>query len=221
MDHYQEHDHLSIVSASHQLQGMGRMGRSWFGNDQSLMCSILLKDDIDTLNISLLPLVVAQSIHKVLTKYHPHITIKWPNDLMINDLKLAGILVKTKMMDQKVLAIIVGLGININQTCFDDALQVIATSLHLESGLTYDIFHLMREIFHQFTCDLLVLKNNQKQLIDYCNHFAYLNGHRVHFAFNHQRLSGIASHVNVDGKLVIHSDDALYEILSDEIVKSS
>lgn len=221
MDHYQEHDHLTIVSASQQFQGMGRMGRSWYGSDQSLMCSILLKEDFEDLNISLLPLLMAQSCHKVLSTYHQGIMIKWPNDLMINDKKLAGILVKAKMMDQNILAIVLGLGININQSIFDGELKSIATSMSIETNKTYDIYQLTTDIFNQFNVDLKALNKHSDQLIDYVNQYAYLKNQSVRFTYDNHLHIGIASHVNRDGKLMIHSDNTVYEIVSDEILKNS
>jgi BirA family transcriptional regulator, biotin operon repressor / biotin---[acetyl-CoA-carboxylase] ligase len=82
---YKNINHFTWVISDEQTKGKGRLDNTWTGSKDSLMCSILLKEDINLSKINLYPLIAAQSLHKVLSTYHKDIKIKWPNDLYIHD----------------------------------------------------------------------------------------------------------------------------------------
>src|SRR5690554_1474829 len=82
---YQSFDHLTWVISDHQTNGKGRFSNQWFSSNDSLLCSVLLKDDMDINIIKRTPLLAAKSLHKTLLKYHNDVLIKWPNDLYLND----------------------------------------------------------------------------------------------------------------------------------------
>ncbi|PKK92536.1 MAG: hypothetical protein CVV61_09225, partial [Tenericutes bacterium HGW-Tenericutes-6] len=67
--HYDILDHMTWLSTDYQLKGKGTKDRLWFGNEDSLMCSLLLKEDIKKDTVHLIPLLSAQVLHKVLSKY--------------------------------------------------------------------------------------------------------------------------------------------------------
>ena len=179
--HYQDFDQMTLISTDHQTSGIGRLDRQWYGDQDSIMCSLLLKDHLDEMKISLIPLCAAMSVHQVLSSYHQDIMIKWPNDLWIHGLKLSGILVKSMIESQKVLAVIVSFGININQETFPGDIKDIATSLKRETNLTHEKNTIMRHIISQFLRDLELLKSDSSYVIDYCNTYSALAGHVVTF----------------------------------------
>lgn len=216
--HYQEFDQMTLVSTDHQTSGIGRLERIWYGNQDSIMCSLLLNDHLDNMKISLIPLCAAMSVHRVLSNYHHDILIKWPNDLWIHGLKLSGILVKSMIESSKVLSVIVSFGININQEMFPDDIRDIATSLKRETHETYDKDTIMRHIISQFLRDLEYLKTDPTYVIDYCNNYAALSGHVVTFLRDGITHQGKVKHINDDGHLVVQSQKETIILHSGEVV---
>ena len=216
--HYQEYDQMTLVSTDHQTSGIGRLERIWYGNQDSIMCSLLLKDHLDDMKISLIPLCAAMSVHKVLSNYHHDILIKWPNDLWIHGLKLSGILVKSMIESSKVLSVIVSFGININQESFPDDIKNIATSLKIETHKTYDKDTIMRHIISQFLRDLEYLKTDSTYVIDYCNNYAALTDHVVTFLRDGTSHKGIVKHINDDGHLIVQCQKETIILHSGEVI---
>lgn len=135
--HYQELDHMTIVSADYQTKGRGQGNHVWYGDKDSLMFSILLKEGINDMDITEMPFLAAKWLKDALSKYCDDITIKHPNDLMIHGKKVAGILVESIIQGSEVLALVIGFGINVNQKKFPPELEGIATSLTLYSNLSF------------------------------------------------------------------------------------
>jgi len=122
--------HGSMVIADEQTAGVGRLGRSWVSESEvGIYCSVLLRLSLspESLPIAtlLLGLAVAEAIQ---TSTSVACDLRWPNDVLVNGRKIAGIL--AQLVDN---CIIAGIGINVNQTKFPAGLRTPATSLRLES----------------------------------------------------------------------------------------
>ena len=94
-----------LVISFHQEKGKGTSNRSWFNADQSLACSFAFNKGDNQLDETLIPLLSGLCFTEVLSK--PPIFLKWPNDLIVNDLKVGGVLVES--VGKK---ICIGIGIN-------------------------------------------------------------------------------------------------------------
>ena len=124
---YQELDNNTVIIAKHQTAGKGRLGRTWLDKDaNSALFTILIKDHLNTSNISNLTLLMATSVLKVLNNITPGFSIKWPNDIYYQDKKVVGILTESKINNNNVEYVIIGVGINVNQSEFDDSLNAIS-----------------------------------------------------------------------------------------------
>lgn len=179
-EHYQDLDEFTIVMADLQTQGKGRMDRVWKSNKgENLMFSMLLKPNIDSSKLPLISMVVGASMQQALSKYIP-CYIKWPNDIIINDKKVCGILVEGVYSD-KLEAIIPGVGVNVNQQEFSDDLIMKASSLGKETNTKYDINDILKDYLANF--DYLyndfLLGNNQ--FIKICKEYNYLKGKTVYY----------------------------------------
>jgi len=102
-----------VVVAKAQTDGKGRLGRSWETLDDALAMSLLLRPKIATSDIPKLSLLAAVALYEALSLFAPSIGIKWPNDLLINGKKIAGILTEMNV-DKHGVAVVIGMGININ-----------------------------------------------------------------------------------------------------------
>ena len=94
-----------LVISFHQEKGKGTSNRSWLNADQSLACSFAFKKDDNQLDETLIPLLSGLCFTEVLSELP--IFLKWPNDLIVNDLKVGGILVE-RVQDK----VCIGIGIN-------------------------------------------------------------------------------------------------------------
>ncbi len=151
--HYEELDHMTIVSADYQTKGRGQRDHIWYGDKDSLMFSILLKEGINDIDINEMPFLAAGWLKDALLKYCDDITIKHPNDLMIHGKKVAGILVESIIMGNEVLAVVIGFGINVNQKKFPPELEGNATSLYLNKCSSFN-----KKLFLTKTVNKSILK---------------------------------------------------------------
>lgn len=104
-----------VVVAGKQTAGKGRLGRRWESPPGGLWFSIILKPKLALHELSLLSLVFAVAVAKALDNFLPTPTsLKWPNDVFINEKKLAGILLEVSGQIDNIDHVIVGIGINVN-----------------------------------------------------------------------------------------------------------
>ena len=130
-------DEGSLVITDFQTKGRGQRNNSWDSQrSKNLLFSFLLSPKIPVQSQFYIHVIISISIYNTLKKIGlSGITIKWPNDIYINNLKIAGILVENIVFKKKVSRSVIGIGININQTNF---LNLKATSVINESGEYYD-----------------------------------------------------------------------------------
>ena len=128
--------HGSVYFADEQRAGRGRGGHAWHSAaGEGLYVSVLLRPQIPTARLPLLPLVAGLAAADAVTKASGlKVDLRWPNDLLIGPRKAGGILVEAHSEDSAVAFAVVGIGINVHQREFDPDLSTPATSLDIESG---------------------------------------------------------------------------------------
>jgi BirA family biotin operon repressor/biotin-[acetyl-CoA-carboxylase] ligase len=129
----------TVVTAEHQTAGRGRLDRSWVdAPGQSLLASYILYPRRDAEDWGGVPLLAGLAVHRSISELLPLIAqLKWPNDILIEGRKTAGILIESGVSGSRSW-IVVGIGININQREFSGAYRTPPTSLLLESGRQVD-----------------------------------------------------------------------------------
>ena len=145
--------HGSVWIADEQTAGRGRGGHGWHSTaGDGLYVSVLLRPQIalaDALWLSLATGLAAQSAIAIVTGLK--LDIRWPNDLLIGEKKVGGILVETStpasQSDTPAILryAVIGVGINVNHHSFPPELEALATSLHCESGKNWPREHLLIE----------------------------------------------------------------------------
>lgn len=138
--------HGTLAVADRQTAGRGRRGRSWESPPgSSIYMSVLLRPDIPPDRAPMLTLVMALSVAEGIRQCIEtggdsgnslEIQIKWPNDIIINGKKLAGILTEMSSQVDYINHVTVGVGINVNRTEFPEEIRETASSLCLECGHT-------------------------------------------------------------------------------------
>jgi BirA family biotin operon repressor/biotin-[acetyl-CoA-carboxylase] ligase len=123
--------HGTLYVAESQTRGRGRQGRTWLGErGESILASVLLRIDCEPRKLPPLALVAGLSARDAIGGAAK---IKWPNDVLIEGKKVAGILVEAVLTGTRVDAIVVGVGINVHQRSFPAEIGGIATSVALHS----------------------------------------------------------------------------------------
>ena len=144
----------TIVVAEQQTNGRGRMARQWYSpSGTGIWMSLIIRPNIAVQATPQLTLLTAVAIVQAIEEITPlKPDIKWPNDILINGKKLVGILTELQAEADRVHSIIIGTGINVNQsiTDFPEELHHVATSIHLETDKQWDRAQLIQEILLKF-----------------------------------------------------------------------
>ena len=147
-------EHGTVVIADEQTKGKGRMNRTWYSTkEQGVWLSMILKPPILPYQAPQLTLLTATVLADVIhehTKIRPQ--IKWPNDILINGKKIAGILTEMQAEQDQIQYVIIGIGINVNQQSDDlpEQIEARATSLRMETNRDWNITQLIRHILLTF-----------------------------------------------------------------------
>ena len=127
-------EHGTVYVAKHQTAGKGRRGRSWLSESRdNLYFTLLLRPKLAPEKVTMLTLVMAYAVALAVEKVTGlQAGIKWPNDIVVNNKKVCGILSEMKLDKQKPAYCVIGVGMNIKQTEFPEELKDKATSLQAE-----------------------------------------------------------------------------------------
>lgn len=144
----------TLVICDEQTAGRGRMARKWHSPKGSgIWMSLIIRPDIPLVKAPQLTLLTAVAVVQAIEEVtNLEVGIKWPNDLLINGKKLCGILTELLAEENRIQAIIIGIGLNVNQkqADFPEELLETATSLAIEAGNSFDRTTLLLEFCHQF-----------------------------------------------------------------------
>lgn len=126
----------TLVVADKQVAGKGRRGRNWESpSGCGIFMTLMLKPDINPNNASMLTLVSALAVAKALADITGKDSkIKWPNDIVIDGRKVCGILTEMSAQFDYINNIVIGIGINVNNSSFPEEISATASSLRLLSG---------------------------------------------------------------------------------------
>lgn len=208
---YNQYDEFTVITTDNQTKGKGRMQRVWNSNKDDLTFSILLKPNIDSSNLPLISLITGASLCNVINKYIKS-QIKWPNDILVNSKKLAGILVEG-IYSNKTDAIIVGIGINVNSVDFPSDLIIKATSLKKELNKDINKDDLLNEIIKEFISLYNKFLNNDNTYINIVKNNNYLKNKKVYINNNEVEVLDITN----KGNLLIKENEEIREIYFGEV----
>lgn len=139
-DNYKKYNSKTAIIAERQTDGIGTKGRTWFtGSEKNIAMSILYKPNCKIQNLNGLTIKIANIIQeKVKFLYDINLNIKEPNDLMLNNKKICGILTEINTIGNKINYLIISIGFNVNEMEFPKELESIATSLRKEMNKEFN-----------------------------------------------------------------------------------
>jgi len=138
----------TVVTARHQTAGRGRRGHHWWdAPGESLLCSVLLRPLVRAAQAPQLALVAGVAVTDALESVSVTARIRWPNDILVDGRKIAGILPEgASDPDGRLAHVLLGIGINLEQTDFPDEIAGRATSFRLVTGRTPDRDRMLDEL---------------------------------------------------------------------------
>jgi len=205
----------TVLLAEHQLEGKGRKDRQWISaKDLNLTFSILLVDDFapaNQVNIFNLAtsLAVATSIENL---YQLRPELKWPNDVLINRRKTAGILLETSVQGNNIERLVIGVGINVNQKSFPGKYNFPPTSINIEAGKEIKREALLAEVLNNLEVFLQSALTNPQQVLNDWKAKCNMIGDRIKIIEKDKTIGGIFDDIDENGFLILRRGDKLEKI---------
>ena len=211
-NHYEELDDRCFVRADLQTQGKGRNGRIWKSiKGENLTFSMLIKNKELISNYSRLSVTSAYLILKILEGYGlKDLSIKWPNDVYVKDKKICGILLEA-VSKEEIECLIIGIGLNVNQTEFEGDYLIEPTSIAKELERKIDLSEIKNKIYDSLLNDL------NKDYYEQIKEYDYLKDKTAIAEINGESKSIRVIGIDEDYSLKIITDEKETNILSGEI----
>lgn len=213
----------TLVIANTMTMGRGRLGRTWTANKcEGIWLSLLLKPNIPPENASVITLLagiaVAQGIEN---STGIHTNIKWPNDVLVRGKKICGILTEMDCEMERVNFIILGIGINVKTTEFDNELEKIATSIALEKGATTNRTKILHSILLEFERLYRIFIEKNNGFLPFVSQYEKLCvniGNKINVLGN-ETFEAVGLGITPDGGLIVKRSDNQQEqiIVSGEV----
>jgi len=197
----------TVVIAEAQTSGRGRLGRSWASPPlRNLYLSIVLRPQIAVAEAAPLTLVAGLAVVEAVSDWAPQAAIKWPNDIVIDGRKVAGILTEMDADEDRVRCVILGIGVNLNAVPedFPEELRDKATSLRAATGQPIDrtafAERLLVCVDARYT---LFLAQGFAAIRPLWEQRSCLTGRAVQIDGAGQRCTGVVSGISDDGSLLL------------------
>ena len=209
----------SVIISLEQVKGKGRRGRSFHsGKGDGIYLSIILKPGFEPTKAPFITSIAGAALVNTFNKFNIQTKVKWPNDVLINGKKVAGILTEMSADMEFIEYIVLGVGINVSGLEFPNEIKNIATSLKLEG---YDVKKL--NIIWQFVYEFellynLYLNENTSEVVNILRNNSSVLGKQINVHYMNEVESAIAVDINNQGALIIKTQEGeVKELSSGEI----
>jgi BirA family transcriptional regulator, biotin operon repressor / biotin---[acetyl-CoA-carboxylase] ligase len=195
----------SIIIAGYQNQGRGQGENSWESDPgENLLFSIVrFPENIKAFEQFYISKITSISVRETISRYTLNSKIKWPNDILVRNEKVSGILIENTIEDERIRESIIGIGININQTLFKPH-PVVATSLKLLTGKSFSLELILENFMENFEFWNDKMEGRDFNQIDN-EYYRYLYGFqkKLKFLCKGKVFEALISDVEKDGQLVL------------------
>ena len=217
----------TIITAEQQTEGKGRLGRVWFSPMGSgIYVSAIFRPAFVPEYAPGMSIMTALALYEAVqncSPSEPHLktlSLKWPNDLMIGNRKLAGILTELATEDRNIHHVVVGVGINVNECAedFPEELAGTATSLRCELGRKFNRVDLLqsflRSLEKQYETYLL---HRLEKDHDRIRKYSMLIGKDITLQSGRMRMEGKVQDIDADGRLILETSNGVEKIIAGEV----
>lgn len=231
----------TVFITEEQTAGKGRLGRKWVSQKgNSVLMSLVVSTEMDNSNIFKITMICGLAVLKAISNITGlEAKIKWPNDIVIDNKKVCGILCELIGVIDSVKHIIIGIGINVNDSKFPSEVENIATSLKIatqkiacDKGLPFDTKinreDLIIELFKQLEEYLNIYTQEENEgygkkvelldlaIMEYKKHCITLNN-AVRLIYKGDELTGRAIDINQNGELIVLVNNEILTINTGDV----
>ena len=210
----------TLVVAEAQTKGRGRLGRIWFSPKyKGIYLSLILRPKISPTHGPLLTLLSAVSICEAInTVVGLDARIKWPNDILIQQKKIGGILTELSAEMDEIRFVILGIGMNVNND--KKTLPAQATSLKEQKKEVINRIELLQELLRRIEMNYLIFqKKGNESIVDKWRRYSLTLGKRVRIISHREHIEGEALDIDSDGGLLLRGDSGLIQkVMAGDVV---
>lgn len=198
-----------MVSTFNQTHGRGYTSNVWqSGENQNLTFSFLVVDELNIQkDLPILNMWVAISILSVLSKWQIKASIKWPNDMMVKGKKIGGILIQSKISNNRIKFVVVGIGLNIYQTNFTD-LPKASSIIHAYPDFDKPLNDCLLEMLCYLENDYKTFNpENYAYIISTYHQHLFKKDQVASYEYNGVQCNGILRKINEEGNAEIEIEN--------------
>ena len=212
----------TIVTAEEQTRGRGRLGRSWHSPaGAGIYVSIVLKPKFNPEKAPGLSVMTAVALADAVRKFcEGKVQIKWPNDVLINGKKTAGILTELTAERDKIEYIVVGVGINVNHSAgnFPDELRNTATSLRRVNRRKVNRVELLKAFLANLDAEYKsYLRHQLQKAHSRIRKYSSLIGREIKIQMGRKLIEGKVADIDSSGRLILETGGQKIPIIAGEV----
>jgi BirA family biotin operon repressor/biotin-[acetyl-CoA-carboxylase] ligase len=211
----------SVFLAEEQTAGRGRAAHTWeSARSAGIYCSAVLRPHLPPADVLVLSLAAGLAVRSAIEQVDSRVSpdLKWPNDVLIGGKKICGILTEMNAEATHVRHVVVGIGINVNQSSFPRELEADATSLRLVTGSERSRVELAAALLKSLDREYgqLITRPDARHSIlrRFSEHSSWVKGKQVRVEENGSKLEGTTEGLDDRGFLQLRTTQGLQTILS-------
>ncbi len=213
----------TLVITEYQTRGMGRFGRRWFSEfARDLLFTVILRPVVEAAELAVLPLAIALAVREAVQRVTGvNLETMFPNDLLYEGRKVAGILLQSQSRTDKLDYVLAGVGLNVNATeeDFPASIALVATSLRQILGREVSRPQLLAEILNQMEDFLFQVEQGAPEILHRWRLHAAFLGEPVRILLRDgELLEGRALDVTPRGALLVETEDGTRELSSSDML---
>ncbi|OQB52667.1 MAG: Bifunctional ligase/repressor BirA [Firmicutes bacterium ADurb.Bin146] len=214
---------ITVVQAKIQIKGRGRLNRTFISdNNKGAWFSIVIKPKKGTISAKtslLMPIMAAAATASAIeSEYCIKPGIKWPNDILLNNKKVCGILCESRISLSDISFLVIGIGVNVNQKEMHPEISDIATSLFIETGTEIVIDMLVQNICGNVASLYDKIKYGETAcIIDKWNEYSLMNNAVITYVKEQSSYNAISKGIDMDGRLIIEQNGKILYLDSSEV----
>ena len=214
----------TVILANEQYDGKGRGNKKWISPKGGLWMSLIIKPKIELNKINILSIIAAISVCEIINEISNLETrIKWPNDIVIDNKKIAGIIIDSSINKNNIEYIVIGIGINIVVDILKinlflssiDRLSQKATSLQNEvKEISFDRFILLKRLLERMEYYLFLVQNktDNTKIIEHYKKLSNILGKSIYvYRKDVKEFNAIAKDIDSDGGLILKRENKIIE----------
>ena len=211
--------HGTVLFAEKQTEGRGRKNRVWYSDDKlNLTFSILITEPKYLQKINILNFVASLALAvSIENLYQLRTDLKWPNDILIDGKKAAGILIESTSKGSKISRLVIGMGLNVNQISFQRKFTTEPTSLKKELGHPVEREKTLAEILNNIEEILYISTKFPDKILEDWKEKCNMIGRRITVIHNDVTKHGIFNDIDKNGFLVLRIDDKIETLHSGDV----